>query len=128
MTYKQLIDAGKSNMLEIGAHTRTHLFLDQFPKETQMQEILESKRILEELTGKQVRYFAYPGGEYNADTLDVITDAGFDAALALIPKRISQDPTLELGRIGIYSRSLMKVWMKAIGVADIARRLGLRVG
>ena len=129
MTYEQLIEAGRSDLLEIGGHTITHPYLDLLSKERQAQEILDCRRTLSDLLGKPIRYFAYPGGEYNVDTIDSVRSAGIEAAFAVIPKHLLDEGSpYEIERIGIYSRSLLKLQMKAMGVAGLARRFGLRVG
>lgn len=128
MTYDQLNAAGKSDQLELGAHTITHPNLNQTSKKKQAQEIFNCKSILSEFTRKPVRYFAYPGGEYNYDTLELVKAAGYEAAFAVIPKQLEVGLQFEIGRVGIYSPSLLKLQMKAMGVAGLARRLGLRVG
>jgi len=128
MTYDQLKAAGDCSLLEVGAHTINHPFLNLMSRETQQQEVIESKRILSEITGKPVRYFAYPGGEYNHDTVEFVKAAGYEAAFAVIPNHSVVDQHFEISRIGIYSPSLFKLQLKAFGVADLARRLGFRVG
>jgi hypothetical protein len=128
MTYKQIKMASASSIIELGAHTVTHPYLDQLTRTNQETEIGSSRRTLSEISAKPIRYFAYPGGEYNCDTLDLITAAGYDASFAIIPKKIGIDSRLEIGRIGIYSQSLLKLQLKTVGLADWARRFGLRVG
>ena len=128
MTHNQLMLAGASKLIEIGAHTMTHPYLDQLSKEMQAQEIFNSKDILSNLMGKPVRYIAYPGGEYNHDTIKLVKDAGYDAAFAVIPKHLGIDRQFEISRIGIHSPSLLKLKLKMIGVADAGRFFGLNVG
>jgi len=128
MTYEQLKLASESSFLALGAHTLTHPFLDQLTKGEQEAEITESKRVLSEITGKPIRYFAFPGGDYNRDTLELVKAAGYEASFAVIPKKIGLDPLFEISRIGIYSQSLLKLQMKTLGVAGWARKFGLRVG
>lgn len=61
----------------IGAHSMSHLHLDQATKEVQERELIESKRILEEWIGKDVLYFAYPYGSTNADSCSALQLAGY---------------------------------------------------
>jgi peptidoglycan/xylan/chitin deacetylase (PgdA/CDA1 family) len=128
MTYDQLLEATTSKVLQLGAHTVTHPFLTQLAKSEQQKEISEGKQILERLSGQRVHYFAYPAGDYNTDTLQAVHQAGFDAAFAVTPRGLSSQPRWEIGRVGIYSHSLLKLSMKAMGLATLARRAGLRVG
>jgi peptidoglycan/xylan/chitin deacetylase (PgdA/CDA1 family) len=49
--------------VELGAHTRTHADLGAIDDEVRLyDEIVGSKRDLEEITGKPVKYFAFPYG------------------------------------------------------------------
>ena len=49
--------------VELGAHTRRHVDLGAVRDETQLhEEIAGSKRDLESITGRPVRYFAFPYG------------------------------------------------------------------
>ena len=84
-------------------------------------EIFESQRLLSELSGKPVRYFAYPSGDYNLDTLELVEAAGYQAAFATIPRGLDSEPRFEIERIGIYSPSLVKLHAKALGAARLAR-------
>ena len=65
-------------------------------------EIRKSKEILEGLTGKEVRYLAYPYGSYNEATVSIVKEAGFAAAFSTqnIPLQKAQDPAL-LGRLPV---------------------------
>jgi len=128
MTHDQLKTAGNCSLFEIGSHTVNHTLLSLLPREMQEKEIVDSKRFLSAATGKPVRYFAYPGGDYGWDTVELVKTAGFEAAFAVIPNRSVIDYQFEISRIGIYSPSLLKLQLKTIGVADLARHFGLRVG
>lgn len=128
MTHEQLGLASENNILELGAHTMTHPYLNRLSIEKQEREIIGSRSILSEITGKPVRYFAYPGGEYSEDTVELVKTAGYEAAFAVIPQKKGIEMRFEIGRIGIYSQSLIKLQMKTLGFADVARSFGLKVG
>lgn len=128
MTYDQIKIVGNSPYIELGAHTVTHPYLDLLSKEEQEKEIVESKRVLAEITEEPIRYFAYPAGQYNHETLDLMKSAGYEASFAIIPKKLGLNPEFEIDRVGIYSQSLLKLRLKALGIANLARWAGLRVG
>lgn len=65
---------------EIGSHTMTHCYLTRVEHEQARQEIEQGKRALEDILGKQVRGFCYPGGKYNSRIRRCVVDAGFDYA------------------------------------------------
>jgi peptidoglycan/xylan/chitin deacetylase (PgdA/CDA1 family) len=65
---------------EIGAHTMTHPHLTQIPAEEADREIEESKRWVEERTGKSCDMFCYPFGEKNTQVEELVAEAGFRGA------------------------------------------------
>jgi len=65
---------------EIGAHTVHHRVLTGLPPEQARQEIVESKRRIEEITGKQCPMFCFPSGRYARVHLRMAKVAGFSAA------------------------------------------------
>jgi peptidoglycan/xylan/chitin deacetylase (PgdA/CDA1 family) len=125
MSAAQLSLFGQSELLEAGAHTVNHPFMDQLSEDEQKREIVDSKQELMKLTGTCVRYFAYPSGDYNCVTVRLLEAAGFEAAFATHQKRLSIHDRFEMVRVGIYSISFSNFWLKAQGAASVAQRLGL---
>lgn len=68
---KGLRDAG----MEIGSHSLTHGALTR-------EEVVESKRLLEEKLGVSIRHFAYPRGEWTPESAGWAKEAGYAAAWA----------------------------------------------
>ena len=128
MTSAQFETASQSRWIDFGAHTVSHPYLDQISDNLQIQEIFESREILQRLSAKPVQYFAYPSGEYCRNTIDFVKDAGYAAAFAVLPKRLSVEPWFEIERTGIYSNALWKLQMKAVGVQHALRWTGLHIG
>jgi poly-beta-1,6-N-acetyl-D-glucosamine N-deacetylase len=114
MTHDQLREAAAGELFEIGSHTVTHPYLSKIPDEMQWQELVESKQVLADVTGKNVRYFAYPSGDYNEQTLSILKIVGYDAAFATSPKNIGGEPRFEFPRTGIFSSSLIKLQIKML--------------
>ncbi|HUF00603.1 MAG TPA: polysaccharide deacetylase family protein [Anaerolineales bacterium] len=67
---------------EIGSHGLSHIDLTTRP-DRQMDEIVESRRKLQELLGIPILSFAYPFGAYDGDSLHHIHTAGYTAAMGL---------------------------------------------
>lgn len=65
---------------DIGGHTVHHPSLKFHDYNLQKKEIISCKSVLEEVTGKKVVSFAYPHGEYNEDTFNIIKEAGIKYA------------------------------------------------
>lgn len=72
--------------MTIGAHTVTHPILAKLDDGRAREEIVESKRYLEQLLGEPVTLFAYPNGkprqDYTAAHVAMARELGFDAALS----------------------------------------------
>jgi peptidoglycan/xylan/chitin deacetylase (PgdA/CDA1 family) len=69
-----------SSDFEIGAHTLTHPRLPTIPEDQAKKEIVESKVVLENVTGKEVSTFCYPGGAYTDVHVQFVKDAGYKYA------------------------------------------------
>jgi len=71
--------------MQIGAHTMSHPILAQLTDEQAKQEIVESKNYLERLLDERIGLFAYPNGQPTRDylpkTVEIVRQAGFDAAV-----------------------------------------------
>ena len=119
LTLEQLASFGKTDLLTLGGHTHSHPYLDQLPASGQEEQMRINKTILEEASGKPVHYFAYTGGIYNPDSIQAVKRVGFQAALAVRPLRLGDDPLLELPRTGVYSPSMLKFIPKALGLAEL---------
>ena len=86
MMSSQQVKALRQAGMQIGAHTVSHPILARLTDEQARQEILGSKRFLEQLLGERVGLFAYPNGkpgeDYTARSVDVVQSLGFDAAVS----------------------------------------------
>ena len=67
---------------EIGSHGLSHVDLTTRP-DRQTDEIVESRRMFQNLLGVPILSFAYPFGAYNDDSLRNIHSAGYAAAVGL---------------------------------------------
>lgn len=65
-----------ANGIEIGAHTKTHPHLTQISSESAFNEIISSKKSLEELFKVNINFFAYPYGDYNENIKSLVKEAG----------------------------------------------------
>ena len=77
-----------SRWATIGAHAISHTPLSFLSAPKQEEEIIGSKRTLEELTGGKVTVFSYPFGgrnDYSPESIDICRRAGFIKAAACIP-------------------------------------------
>lgn len=72
--------------ITIGNHTVSHPALGSLGWEDQMWEIRESKKYLEELTGKKIETLSYPLGSYNEDTGRICSESGIKKAATIVRK------------------------------------------
>ncbi|MEM1505765.1 polysaccharide deacetylase family protein [Domibacillus sp. 8LH] len=68
------------NGINIQNHSVSHPFLAHLSREQQYEEINDTTTALKELTGRATNVFAYPYGNYNADTISVLEELGFKGA------------------------------------------------
>lgn len=64
----------------IGAHSRTHPRLPAIPLRQARDEIIGSKKKLEDLFGQPIHHFCYPYGEFSPAILDLVREAGYHTA------------------------------------------------
>lgn len=65
---------------EIACHTAWHPTLARCPSEQIVQELMNDRRILEELAGYTVRGFSYPNGSYSKKIMELLPHLGIDYA------------------------------------------------
>ena len=61
----------------VGVHGMTHRFLTTLSAGDEEQELTASRRLLEEILGAPVNYFAPPGGRYSGRTLATMRRLGY---------------------------------------------------
>jgi peptidoglycan/xylan/chitin deacetylase (PgdA/CDA1 family) len=72
------------NGIEIASHTVDHGNLARSSTGSTMRELVESKQTLESLIGHSVLDFAYPSGQFNAQTVAAVQWAGYDTAVTTL--------------------------------------------
>ena len=77
---EEIISLGRGGLYEVGAHSVTHASLPIQPIVSQCHEIQQSKAYLEGILGNPVTNFAYPYGDYTAETVGLVKEAGFSSA------------------------------------------------
>jgi peptidoglycan/xylan/chitin deacetylase (PgdA/CDA1 family) len=71
--------------MELGSHSCSHARLRELPKETARSEIAGSRVALHKRFGVPVEHFAYPFGQFNAETADLVRSAGYLSAVTVVP-------------------------------------------
>ena len=84
LSASEVVQLAQGGLVELGAHSVTHASLPTLPMALQQNEIQESKKYLEETVGRPVSSFAYPYGDYTAETVAVVREAGLACACTTI--------------------------------------------
>ncbi|MEI7998631.1 MAG: polysaccharide deacetylase family protein [Candidatus Omnitrophota bacterium] len=79
LTWDQVKEMEKSDFLA-GAHSRHHPYLPEISLDKAQEEILGSKKVIEQNLGHSIEFFAYPSGGFSEALKDVVRDSGFKAA------------------------------------------------
>ncbi len=103
MTLEEVKKISRHELVTIGAHTWSHPILKNCSYNSQLKELTDSKEMLESWIGKPVNYLAYPNGDYNKDTLEIVEKAGYQLCFTVQPDTINpaKTKTMEIPRISI---------------------------
>lgn len=86
LSHQQIFEMKRAG-IDFGAHTVNHYLLTKLSLDDAKYEILESKKVLENLLGEPINHFAYPGGGFNKSISDLVINSGFlTACCSLSPK------------------------------------------
>lgn len=88
LTAAEVGNLASGGLIEIGAHTITHVDLAHLSPSRQGEEIVGAKRTLEELSGTNVTSFSYPFGGYDdfsRETVALVRSSGYSRACANYP-------------------------------------------
>jgi peptidoglycan/xylan/chitin deacetylase (PgdA/CDA1 family) len=83
MSIDQVQSCANSQFITIGSHTHDHFSLNEISLDQAKFELLQSKLILENITGIEVKEIAYPDGSYSRDCIDLAESIGYDQQLAV---------------------------------------------
>jgi peptidoglycan/xylan/chitin deacetylase (PgdA/CDA1 family) len=65
--------------ISIESHGMTHRYLTELPRDVARWELQESKKVLEELSQKPVRFLAVPSGAINRSVRQLAQESGYEA-------------------------------------------------
>ncbi|MBI1991661.1 MAG: polysaccharide deacetylase family protein [Candidatus Omnitrophica bacterium] len=124
-TWEQVARMARDGMT-IGSHTMHHSYLPLVSEERLMEELVESKRLIEQRIGRAVDFLSYPVGGFTPQAQAVIQQAGYRAACTT--NRAVSRATLDryaLRRIKVTERDAhpLLLWAKVCGYYDAFRQL-----
>ena len=92
MNAVQIKKIAENSLFSIGSHAMTHANLIEITNQNAKDEILKSKNILEDITGKEITAFAFPFGTYNQNLVAYCEEIGFTKML-LVDYNSEKDKT-----------------------------------
>jgi peptidoglycan/xylan/chitin deacetylase (PgdA/CDA1 family) len=102
LSWRQIKEMRDYGRIEFGAHTRTHPDLTELPPDEAEKEIVESKKIIEDAIGGEVKTFAYPFGKFDA-SVKATVEKNFRAACSVkLGKARRTSDLFALERIDCY--------------------------
>jgi peptidoglycan/xylan/chitin deacetylase (PgdA/CDA1 family) len=108
-------------------HSVTHPMLTHVDAAVAREEVVRSRQRVEEETGQSATTFAYPNGDYDAETVHILAAAGYELAFTMAPgpARLveAREQPLEIARVYVgYRDSLDTFALKTLGLPRLARR------
>ncbi len=108
LTRSQLREMTESG-IDIGSHSRTHARLTECSSDDLWNEVDGSKKILEDMLGREIRHFCYPYGTFDERTVAAVRKAGYQTACTTVRGAVGADidplrlPRLTVGkRMGLF--------------------------
>ena len=114
-----------SRQFEIGAHTLDHVFLDRAPDHQAKVQIQDSRKWVQDVTGKPCTMFCPPAGKFAKKHLQMIEDAGYAGVRSV--EFFSFDRPRPIGKLLMMPTTLQANPNGILSYArNLARRLALR--
>ena len=125
LSLEELRKLQRTGLIDIEAHTKTHPHLPQISKEEQLEEVVGSKMALEKAIEKKITLFAYPYGQFNDDSVAIVRNSGFEAAVTVSEGTVSPRADMfRLPRVSIdRSTSQVQFRGKVSGAVDLYESL-----
>jgi peptidoglycan-N-acetylglucosamine deacetylase len=111
LTSPQIRDISRD--FEIGAHSMTHRRLPTLPEQESEKEITESKAVLEQVIGKEIKAFCYPFGAYSKLNVKQVKDAGYRYARTVARYTFTVDDPFEAGTSSQVYNHRFDLWQTA---------------
>jgi hypothetical protein len=107
----------QEHRISFGGHTATHKRVSFLSTEGLQQEVIESKKLLDERLGKKAFAFAYPYGrevDYNRSSMEAVKNAGYSLAVTAVTNSFSSTSSMEyeVPRVNIDRADSMKVFRR----------------
>lgn len=117
---QKMVDAG----IVVGSHARSHDSFLHLTRSDLAEELTESKRVLESVTGRQVTWLAYPYGQFTPESMQVAEEAGYRGAVAALERLNDGAPNpYAISRFGVDDNMSRAHFIVVVsGLRDILAR------
>jgi peptidoglycan/xylan/chitin deacetylase (PgdA/CDA1 family) len=103
MTGEELVEVAEAGV-RLESHTRTHADLPTLDTPRLRDELAGSRAALEDVTGRPVRFLAYPFGHHDRRVRDVAEECGYEAAFTFLNGRVTRGlDRYRLPRLNMWS-------------------------
>lgn len=109
LSWDEIIEL-RNQGFSFGAHTCSHSSLTFLPGERAAEEVLKSKKILEEKLNAPVEFFSYPYGDFNPQIQALVKNAGFLGAVVTPGRRGLRQGPYAMKRVGVNRNNSMLVF------------------
>jgi len=111
LTSEEVREISESPLVTIGAHSHCHNILTQLPGADLRESVKTSRRLLQEWTGLDVPYFAYPNGDYDDKVIGALKAEGFGCGLTTESRAWDRaDSLYAIPRVGIGRYDSMDIF------------------
>lgn len=101
--------------MEFGSHGKTHKFLSTLKEEELRQELLGSKKFLEEIIGKEINLLSLPGGYHSTTVKRITKELGFKGVCtSKFGWNENKTDTFELKRVSLRSGNSLSDFVSLI--------------
>lgn len=108
MGKKEVQEMDESGLVEFGGHTLTHPRMPELTNEELIKEIVENKRDIENIIGKEIITFAYPYGHISDRVKKAVKECGYKYSVSTdTGTGIISEDTYDIRRTAIDKTSLI---------------------
>lgn len=117
LSESQIKEIVKDELVVIGSHGISHTAFSYINDADVLFELQESKKTLESIIGKDVKYFSFPHGKYNKKHLQIAREVGYAKVFTITPKlAVDYNNQFCIGRINIETSDWpIEVKLKILG-------------
>jgi peptidoglycan/xylan/chitin deacetylase (PgdA/CDA1 family) len=103
MTPAEIGEIAKNNLITIGSHGVSHRPFTRMLLNEVKLELMESRSVLESLTGNKVTSFSFPHGAYSTECLKMAKEAGYSLIFSIQPHcAFESDDEHITGRVKVH--------------------------